>query len=82
MSDDITAVTEQMVTAAVREAREYFDIGGYVDSTRFVRSPTDPPPGPERDAALAALRAADAAAEHEVREAMRSVLRAAIEAAS
>jgi hypothetical protein len=36
---------------------------GFADSREFLRGPDDPPPGPERDAALAALREADAKAE-------------------
>lgn len=77
-SDVTSTATDDMVSAAVREAREWWDLGGYVDSRDYLRSPTDPPPGPGRDAALAALRAADADAEQEVRGAMRRVLEAAL----
>jgi hypothetical protein len=69
--------TEAQVDAALAVLRKDFDLGGNVWSGDFINGPTDPPPGPERDAALRALRAADEEAEQKVRAVVREALQAA-----
>jgi hypothetical protein len=47
---------------------------GYANAHDYLNGPNDPPAGPERDAALAALRAADEAAEQQDLDAFLAAL--------
>jgi hypothetical protein len=68
--------TERQILAARDVLREEFVLG-LVPIRDFIRSPTDPPPGPERDAALAAFHAEEAASGERVRAVIRRALMAA-----
>lgn len=47
---------------------------GFASVRDYLNGPSDPPPGPERDAAMAALRAADREAERARDEAFAAAL--------
>jgi len=73
-------LTDTQVDSALRVWREEAASPyGPARISDYVTSPTEPPPGPERDAALAALRAADAECEAMNRDLMRRAILAALE---
>lgn len=71
-------LTDAQVDAAIEVISEEIDLGGTTRVTDFIAGPDDPPAGPERDAALARLREADAAAYQHVRDLVRRAISAAL----
>jgi hypothetical protein len=72
--------TEAQIDAALEVLREEVPMPYAASIDDFIASPTDPPRGPARDAALAALRSADEEAEAKNRDLVRRALVAALNA--
>lgn len=73
-------ITENQVTAAISVLREELSLPFMARASDYIESPDQPPPGPEREAAMAALRAADDEAEQLNRALVRRALQAAADA--
>lgn len=79
-SPEAVAVTDDQIDAALDILRDSDGLPGAPPIRWFVRSPTDPPPGPERDAAVAALHQAEEQAERDAPDLVRRALEAALAA--
>lgn len=71
-------MSEEMIDAALAVLYEEWTPPFGTRSRDFIQSPESPPPGPERDEALAALRAADDEADRLTRDLIRRTLIAAL----
>jgi hypothetical protein len=75
---DVPDVTDEQIDAAIAVLREEITMPYGARSSDFIAGPSNPPPGPERDAALLALRVADDEADRKNRDLVRRALIAAL----
>jgi hypothetical protein len=71
-------ITDRQIDKALEVMYEEISLPYMAHVADFINSPTDPPPGPLRDAALKALREADNEANDMNRAFVRRVLEAAL----
>lgn len=72
-------ITEDQIDKALKVMYEEISMPYMARVGDFIESPTDPPTGPLRDAALRALRKADSEADEKNRAFVRRILEAALE---